>query len=172
MGVISKKLASRFRKAKRELGELHRQAVAEFAQVPKDVKGVEALVRSGRDPLHAAYLTAQNLTSFFAEAVSQFPEFDPYCRIVGPAQAEYMQGGPPMSPLTMSYFTTWAFFDLRFGPEGETIGTCLLDVANLVGMDAFMAETVRRFQGSRMGFYEYGGTEGGRCRLRELVTDD
>src|SRR4051812_44390616 len=58
-----------------------------------------------------------------------------------------------MSPLTMSYFTAWAFFDVRFGRDGETIGTCLLDVAGLLGMDPFMAETVRRFQGSRMGVY-------------------
>jgi hypothetical protein len=151
MGDISKKLASRFRKAKRQLGELRRQATADFAPVPKDVKGVEVLVRSGHDPLHAACIAAQNFTSFFAEAVSQFPEFDPYCQIVGPAQDEYMPGGPPMSPLTMSYFTTWAFFDVRFGPDGETLGTCLLDVADLLGMDSFKTETIRRFQDSRMG---------------------
>jgi hypothetical protein len=172
MGVISKKLASRFRKAKRQLGELRRQAAADFAQVPKDVRGVEALVRTGHDPLHAAYIAAQNFASFFAEAVSQFPEFDPYCQIVGPAQDEYMPSSPPMSPLTMSYFTTWAFFDVRFGPDGETIGTCLLDVADLLGMDSFMAETIRLFQDSRMGIYEHGWIEGERCRLRELVTDD
>ena len=172
MGVISKKLASRFRKAKRQLGELRRQAAADFAQVPKDVNGVAALVRSGHDPLHAAYVAAQNFTSFFAEAVSPFPEFGPYCRVVGPAQDEYLPSRPPLSPLTLSYFTTWAFFDVRFGPDGETIGTCLLDLADLLGMDPFMAETIRRFQGSRMGIYERGGAEGGRGRLRELVTGD
>ena len=172
MGVISKKLASRFRKAKRQLGDLRRQAAADFAQVPKDVKSVEALVRSGHDPLHAAYVAAQNFTSFFAEAVSQFREFDPYCKIVGPAEDDYMPDSPPLSPLTRSYFTTWAFFDVRFGPDGETIGTCLLDVADLLGMDSFMAETIRLFQDSRMGIYEHCGTEEGRCRLRELVTDE
>ena len=140
MGVISKKLASRFRKAKKQLGDLRRQVAADFGQVPRDVKTVEALVRSGHDPLHAPYIAAQNFSSFFAEAVSQFPEFDPYCNIVGPAQDEYMPSSPPMSPLTMSYFTTWAFFDVRFGPNGETIGTCLLDVAELLEMDPFMAE--------------------------------
>src|ERR1035441_4358626 len=149
MGVISKKLASRFRKAKKQVGDLRRQVAADFAHVPKDVKSVEALVRSGHDPLHAAFVAAQNFTSFFAEAVSQFSEFDPYCEIVGPAQDEYMPGGPPMSPLTMSYFTTWAFFDVRFGPDQETIGSCLLDLADLLGMDPFMAETIRRFQDSR-----------------------
>jgi hypothetical protein len=71
MGVISKKLASRFRKAKKQAGDLRRQAAMDFAKVPKDVKTVQALVRSGHDPLHAAYVAAQNFTSFFAEAVSQ-----------------------------------------------------------------------------------------------------
>src|SRR6516164_5360892 len=162
MGVISKQLASRFRRAQRQLGELRRQAAADFARVPKDVNGVEALVRSGHDPLHAAYVAAQNFTSFFAEAVSEFPEFDPYCQVVGPAEEEYMPDAPPLSPLTRSYFTTWAFFDVRFGPEGETIGTCLLDVADLLGMDSFMVETIRRFQESRMSIYEQCGSEGGR----------
>lgn len=172
MGAISKKLASRFRKAKRQLGDVRRQLTADFATVPKDVKSVEALVRSGHDPLYAAYAAAQNFTSFFAEAVSQFREFDPYCRIVGPAEEEYKPDAPPLSPLTRSYFTTWAFFDVRFGPDQETIGTCLLDVAELLGIDSFMAETIRCFQGSRMGIYEHLRTEDDRYWLKELVTDD
>src|SRR3954452_7731738 len=117
MGTISKKLASRFRRAKRQLGDLRRQAAQDFARVPRDVKAVQALVRSGHDPLHAAYVAAQNFTSFFAEAVSQFPEFDPYYEIVCPAEDEYMPDSPPLSPLTRSYFTTWAFFDVQFGPD-------------------------------------------------------
>lgn len=172
MGEIGKKLASRFRRDKRRLGDLRRQAAVDFAQAPRDVTSVQALTRSGHDPLHAVYVAAQNFTSFFAEAVSQFPEFDPYCKIIGPAEEEYMPGGPPMSPLTMSCFTTWAFFDVRFGPDGETIGTCLLDLADLLEMDPFTVETIRRFQDSRMGIYEQCGNEGGRFRLRELVTDD
>jgi hypothetical protein len=125
----------------------------------------------GYDPLHAAYIAAQNFTSLFMEEVTQFPEFDSYWKIYGPAVKEYMPQGPPISPLTKSFFTTWAVFDLRFGPDRETIGTCLLDVADLLGMDSFMAETIRQAQDSRMGIYEHCGIEDGRCRLRELVTD-
>jgi hypothetical protein len=36
MGDIGKKLASRFRKAKKQLGDLRRQAAADFGQVPRD----------------------------------------------------------------------------------------------------------------------------------------
>lgn len=83
-----------------------------------------------------------------------------------------MPSGPPISPLTKSFFTAWAFFDLYSGPDRETIGSCLLDVAELLGMDPFMVETIRQFQDSRMGIYEHCGIEDGRWRLRELVTDD
>jgi len=172
MGVISKKLASRFRKAKKQVGNLRRQGSADFAQLPKDVKSVQALIRSGRDPLHAIYVAAQNFTSYFMEEVTQFPEFDSYWKIYGPAAKEYMPEGPPISPLTTSFFTTWAFFDLPFGPDQETIGTCLLDIADLLGMDPFMAKAIRQFQDSRMGIYEHCGVEEGRWRLRELVTNE
>lgn len=76
-----------------------------------------------------------------------------------------------MSPLTTSYFTSWAFFDLRFGSGLETLGTCLLDVSGELGMDSGMAGVVRQFQQSRMGIYEHCGNVGRRIRLRELVTD-
>jgi hypothetical protein len=171
MGVISQKLASRFRGVRKPLGPLRRELARDFAQGSKQGKRVEELVHSGHDPLHAAYTVAQNVTSSFAESVSVLPEFAPYYKVVGQAEKEYMPGGPPMSPLTGSYFTTWAFFDVRFGPDRETIGTCLLDVAELLGMNPFLTETVRRFQGSRMGIYEYRGSEGGQARLLELVTD-
>ena len=172
MGVVSKKLAARFRKAKKQTGVMQRRVAAEFASAPKDVKTVQALIRSGHDPLHSVYVAAQNFMSFFAEAVSEFPEFEAYSNIVGPAEEEYMPDSPPMSPLTRSYFTTWAFFDVRFGPDQETIGTCVLDLSDLLEMDPFMVETIRLFQDSRMGIYEVCGIEGGRCRLRELVTDE
>ena len=155
MGAISKKLATRLRKAKKLLGDLRRQVAIDFSKIPRDLQGKVTLDTPGYDPLHAAYIAAQNFTGFFMEEVTKFPEFDSYWKIYGPAQKEYMPSGPPMSPLTKSYFTTWAFFDVRFGPDGETIGTCLLDVADLLGMDPFMVETIRQFQDSRMGIYEH-----------------
>ncbi len=172
MGVISKKLASRLRRAKKLLGDLRRQVAIDFSKIPRNVQGKVTLDTPGYDPLHAAYIAAQNFTGLFMEEVTQFPEFDSYWKIYGPAQKEYMPSGPPISPLTKSFFTAWAFFDLHSGPDRETIGSCLLDVAELLEMDPFMVETIRQFQDSRMGIYEHCGSEGGRIRLRELVTDD
>ena len=171
MGVISKKLATRLHKAKKLLGDLRRQVAIDFSEVPRDLQGKVTLDTPGYDPLHAAYIAAQNFTGLFMEEVTQFPEFDSYWKIYGPAQKEYMPSGPPISPLTKSFFTTWAFFDLHSGPDRETIGSCLLDVAELLEMDPFVVETIRQFQNSRMGIYEHCGSEEGRWRLRELITD-
>jgi hypothetical protein len=123
------------------------------------------------DPLHAVYVAVQNTTSLFAERVSRYPEFKPYYQLVAKADDEYQPSGPPMSPLTRSYFTTWAFFDLRFGPDDETIGTCRLDVGELLGMAPDVIEAIRLMSGTRMGIHEHAGTQGGQTRLRELITD-
>ncbi len=165
MGQISQKLTRRFAKWSGQF----RQAVR-TGSVPKDVRDVETLVKKGHAPLHAAYIAVQNLTSVFAECVSALPELVPYYDVIAAAEEEYIPEGPPISPLTGSYFTTWAFFDLRFGGGLETIGTCLLDVGDRLELDPGLAEALRRFQESRMGIYEHIGTRGGRIRLRELLT--
>lgn len=172
MGEVSRKLANRFRKSRKLRGQLRGQIKQSAGPIANDVKSVQRLIDEGHDPLHAAYVSVQNVTSLFAELVSVFDECDEYCEIVGSAQDEYMPGGPPMSPLTNSYFTTWAFFDVRFGRDRETIGTCLLDLAEVLEMDAFMVETLQRLQDSRMGIYEHRGWVGSQVPLRELVTGD
>jgi hypothetical protein len=107
MGHISNKLAARF-----SAGGKHRRPIREEAKllrestrILKDVKGIKQLVREGLNPLHAFYVAVQNFTSVFAENVSVFDEFEPYYQILLAAEDEYMPGGPPISPLTHSYFT-------------------------------------------------------------------
>lgn len=165
MGHISERLDRRFAKWSRQF-----QRTARTVSIPNDVRDVETLVSQGYDPLHAVYISVQNITSVFAECVSELPELQPYHDVVAAAEDEYMPGGPPMSPLTLSYFTTWTFFDFRFGDSLETIGTCLLDVSHRLGLNPGLVEAIRLFQESRMGIYEHRGTQGGRVRLRELPT--
>src|SRR6058998_251576 len=79
-----------------------------------DMPSIEKFIKDGLDPVHAVYAFVQNITSFFAEGVSQLPETKKYAKIVIKAEDEYLPSGPPMSPLTTSFFTTWALYDLRF----------------------------------------------------------
>ena len=169
MGRISKKLKTNFK----TWGSQFRKEMAKAKKsfyIPKNVHDVQPLVEEGYDPLHAVYIAVQNTMSVFAECVSVLPELKSYYNTVGDAEEEYMPGGPPMSPLTRSFFTTWAFFDFRFGSDHESIGTCLLDLADQLGIDPSMVEAIRQFQLSRMGIYEHCGTTGKQIQFEELVT--
>jgi hypothetical protein len=170
MGQISKKLRGRFAKLAARVKRQIAQEV-ESVPLPQGVKGIPSLVKEGHDPIHSVYIHVQNITSVFAENMSPLPELRQYHKIMAKAEDEYLPAGPPMSPLTGSYFTTWAFFDVRFGPDHETIGTCLLDLSDLLDMDFRIVEATQEFQQSRMGIYEHLGSAGGRCRLKELITD-
>jgi hypothetical protein len=174
MGQISTKLAARLKKSRKLTDELRREVKSIQTALGALQHGGPPWIPHGEelDPLHAVYVAVQNVTSLFAERVSVFPEFKPYYQLAAKAEDEYLPSGPPMSPLTGSYFTTWAFFDLRFGPDDETIGTCLLDVAEMLGLAPDVTEAIRLMSGTRMGVYEHAGTQGGRTRLRELITDD
>src|SRR5438445_13883511 len=70
-----------------------------------DMPSIEKLIQKGFDPVHAVYVFVQNITSFFAEGVSELPEMKKYSKIVAKAEDEYMPSGPPFSPLTASFFT-------------------------------------------------------------------
>lgn len=94
----------------------------------------------------------------------------PSLKIIGRAEDHYMPGGPPMSPLSTSYFTCWAFFDVCHGRDDETIGKIAIAVGRAFGTDPELLRLFQLMQDSRMGVYVHCGAEGGLTVLRELVT--
>jgi len=131
---------------------------------------MEKWIKEGMDPVHAAYVFTQNIVSYFSEGVSQLPEMKKYAKIVGKAEDEYLPAGPPMSPLTLSFFSSWAFFDLRFDGT-DTLASCLIESNDVVRMNPDQLDALKKLAGSRMGIYEHVGIEGTHVRLRELVTE-
>lgn len=172
MAYISDKLTARFRDGGKQRRPLREQAkqIRQSAPFDDGVKSIDQLISTGHDPLHAAYVSTQNFAAFFAEQISLLDELTPFYRIVGAAEDEYLPEGPPMSPLTRSYFTMWTLFDLRFGPDNETIGTCLLDTGGDLGMTEMMLTLTRLLQTTRMGIYEQTGHNGSSVQLKELIT--
>ena len=122
------------------------------------------------EPCHALYASAQNVASLMSESISAMREAKGFVRIVGAAEDEYMPSGPPMSPLTFSYFTMWALFDVRFGSSRETMGSCILRVAPEFDCPSWLMDAVERMQQSRMGFFVHCGSEGEGVLLREVGT--
>ncbi|MCY4396399.1 MAG: hypothetical protein OXC10_14825 [Rhodospirillaceae bacterium] len=57
------------------------------------------------DPCHGIYALAQDIASLMSESMSAMKEAKGFVRIAGEAENGYMPSGPPMSPLTVSYFT-------------------------------------------------------------------
>lgn len=174
MGQISDKLLKRLGRSLKLANGIRQAADAIQHALDALGRGESIPISRGEvfDPLHTVYIAVQNATSIFAERVSVLREFNPYYQLAAKAEDEYLPSGPPMSPLTRSYFTTWAFFDLRFGPDRETIGTCLLDVGESLGFEPGVLDVIRTCSESRMGIYAHIESRDGRCLLRELITED
>ncbi len=169
MGRIAQKLAKTFL---REAGQMKRAEEGFTDGLPFDLPTLEELAKELGDPQHVLYVAAQQFASAFAETVSAMPEFSEYAAIVGKAEDEYLPDGPPMSPLTRSFFSLWAFFDVRFGTDRESIGRCLVDVLRAMNGPELMIGTLEKLDASRMGIYEHVGFEGSHVRLRELFGGD
>ena len=171
MGDISKKL---HRKLASKSGNLPTKVPKRRPgePLPGGIRDIEMLIKDGLDPVHAGYVYIQQMSSYFAEGVSQLPEMKLFAKLAGDAEEEYMPSGPPMSPLTGSYFTCWAFYDLRFGKDGDTIAKCQIEANDLVLLNPDQLDVLKKLSESRMGIYEHIGFADGFVRLRELITGD
>jgi hypothetical protein len=135
------------------------------------VPDIAKLIAEGYDPVHAAYIFVHHITSVFSENVSQFPEMRAYAQAAGSAEEEYLPSGPPMSPLTNSFFSCWAFFDHQIGNTTDTLADCLIEANDTICMNPHQLEALSKMSHSRMGIYEQQGLEQSHVRLRELVTE-
>jgi hypothetical protein len=125
------------------------------------------------DPLHGLYIYAHNQLSVLIEQMIDLPMLDKLADAYADAQEEYMPSGPPMSPLTTSYFTCWAFFDLcSSGAKKETLCTVATDFCKFQHVDEGLITLFETMQASRMGIYRHEGVSGRFVFLRELVTNN
>jgi len=122
-------------------------------------------------PAHAIYVYAQNRVSVMSEQLSALEETERFVKLISKAEEEYMPSGPPMSPLTTSFFTCWAFFDACIGLEEETLGMITMAVGTAFGMHDELLRVIGLMQESRMGVFVNEGHEKELVVLRELVTD-
>ncbi|MBN2736421.1 MAG: hypothetical protein JXR70_05525 [Spirochaetales bacterium] len=173
MGRISAKLYKRFNDIKNrkiiDIKDLHQAKKKSEEDIESIIKPEEL----GQDyhPFHAVYISTQNLVSVLAENLTAFDELDEYSKKVEKAEDIYYPGYPPMSPVTQSLFTFWAFFDLRVGIDEETIGTIIQDLNDILKIDAGTIELIKNLQESRLGIYFHNGcNDDGSINLYEIFT--
>lgn len=123
------------------------------------------------DPLHGVYMYGQNKISIFVEQLAELPALSMLTNALSDAREEYMPSGPPISPLTASYFTCWGFFDLYAGAKRESFGTVTIDLCKFLDVDDGLIGVFEKMQKSRMGFYVHEGSSGKYVFLRELITN-
>lgn len=124
------------------------------------------------DPVHALYIYGQNQLSVIIEQLCELPMLEKLADVYAQAQEEYMPSGPPMSPLTGSYFTCWGFFDLSTGgAKRETLGTIGIDFCKFLNIDEGLIVIFEKMQASSMGIFKHEGTSGKHLFLRELITN-
>ena len=123
------------------------------------------------DPLHGIYVYGQNKMSVFVEQLTELPALLKLTNAYADAQEEYMPSGPPMSPLTNSYFSCWGFFDLCAGAKRETFGTVAIDLCKFFNVDDGLINIFEQMQNSRMGVYIHEARSDEYILLRELITN-
>ena len=124
------------------------------------------------DPLHGVYAYAQNKISVLVEQVAELPALSKLINAYAGAEDIYMPSGPPISPLTKSYFLCWGFFDLCVGIKKESFGTVIIDICRSLNLDPGLIKIFECMQNSRMGFYIHEGFSQGFVHLRELITQN
>ncbi|MGI9274579.1 MAG: hypothetical protein ACR2PT_06965 [Endozoicomonas sp.] len=175
MGSVQDRLISRLRTEKqREVIDLEsvragREAAYEFEG---EVSSIESLIKKGQDPLHAAYTYTQNFMSVLIEQSVELPELHDWADLYANLEEDYMPSGPPMSPLSRSYFWCWSTFDLTFGSARETMGQCIHTIAKEMGVTDDLLAGMKLMQESRMGLYVHNGFEGPFIKLQEIVTGE
>ncbi|MEO5363304.1 MAG: hypothetical protein H7838_06730 [Magnetococcus sp. DMHC-8] len=172
MGRIAQKILHSFEKSRSmevvDFGA-HLAAKKRSDEYQSHLHTMELLLQRGFDPLHAQYIAAQNLVSLLCEELTMLPVLKPFVRIVSEAETLYMPDGPPFSPLTRSYFTCWAFFDLLFGRDRESIAGCIQELGHDLAIDTQFLAVIRLLQASRMGIYEHAGVADSEVLLRDIV---
>ena len=166
MGEISRRLHRKLTKLVPP-GDITRPPMGWRPQTP--APDIPKMIAKGYDPVHAAYIFVHHITSVFSENVSRLPEMRTYAQEVGSAEEEYMPSGPPMSPLTTSFFSCWAFLDHRIGKTTDTLAGCLIEANDSICMKSDQLEALRRMSQSRMGIYEHQGLAGELCAAAGTV---
>lgn len=177
-----KTLSTRFSIAQKVIADLTnvtKQKVIDIRDVRKakaSAEELEATIASEKelsllDPLHAVYAYGQNKMSVFVEQLAEIPAVAELVAAYANAEQEYMPAGPPMSPLTLSYFSCWGYFDLYVGAKKESFGTITIEVCKALDVDKGLIKIFEKMQAARMGFYVHEGFSNQHVLLRELITE-
>jgi hypothetical protein len=116
------------------------------------------------------YMELMPLLAMYGQKVQQFEEDGQELKKAASDFEKLYHPGEP-GGLTDSFFMSWLHFDLRFGPNGQTIVERILADPLTRGLNEPGPTLIRRMGESYMTFYEVVRTEGDTAQLEELGTN-
>jgi hypothetical protein len=134
-----------------------------------EVKSVESLVAAGHNPLHAAHLHGQNYLSVFGELANRLSEFETYRAAVAGAEETYVPGWPPVSPVSVSFFTSGSCLICLLAIPMKLSAPCALEIGQAFGISDDLALTLEVMGESAMGVYEHLGWHDGTAGLHDTI---
>lgn len=147
-----------------------RHAAEEAARIAQGQPAPEEL--GALPPAFAACMAVTNWLMGVVESAQELPELERLIDPLAELESRYMPQGPPVSPLTRTFFWNWMLFDHHAGRSRETLGSVFLAVASTLDMDRRFLAVLEGLVASRLGLHVHEGTDGSRLLLRELVTDE
>lgn len=100
------------------------------------------------------------------ELLQEVPDLRKFMHKLFDAQEEYVPNGPPMSPLTKSFFYQWAVYDLPMGIKRETMGSILLAIGRYLKMDPDFLAVLQKLVDGRLGLFTHEGQNGNTIALQ------
>jgi len=174
MGKISNRIIKLFHK---ELSKIvvnlddMRSAKLKAQKNIDEIKSIESLVKEHGSLDSAIYYNLQNLVSVIVDDLIMLKPMNSFYRFFTKVADLYQPGFPPMSPITGSFFNLWTTFDVPFGDDNETIGTCIYDIADAIQIGKVQKVALKNLCDSRMGIYEVIEPNGLVYKLKELITE-
>ncbi len=173
LGPIAKKVQATLRKVKQEkLVDLTTWKAAKVHATDLAAQSPMIDPEVGRRyPEFAGITQVTNWVLTALELMQDLPALAKFTEKVSRFEEEYMPEGPPMSPLTRSFFWQWMLYDLPIGVQRETFGSILLALAPDLKIPDDVAHVLALLVESRLGLYVVDRVDGDNISLRELVTE-
>ncbi len=156
---------------------LQKVATREFA-FPESRDGL-ALLRSIHEGTYAntkpgdasfhAYAAAVNVTSEFAAQALDIVELIPFNNKLADIQEDYMPSYPPMSPVTIAFFSGWMVLDAKDHHSELTLGGMFAHYLKTRNELECLQHALSFLNDSYCAFYEVLQAEAGEVRLWDIA---
>lgn len=166
MGPTASKLAKELRKLQRS-NVVDLSAVRQARAFARELSDLPQDMLAELPPNHVAWMQAFKLLGSLGRFLLGSHTLRKLSRVVDDAEAYYMPGGPPMSPILDSVFMSWMMIGARTGPRRESLCDIIADIAPVLGLPKELQQATRTLGACRLGVYRMEELE----RERVCMTD-